>query len=69
MCEPARVWVCPDGKKSLFLVPPAQEGCNEQEQRVSAPLPPWVWPQLPGELPHCACSLLSASSKRRLENC
>ena len=28
MCEPARVWVCLGGKKSLFLVPPAQEGCT-----------------------------------------
>lgn len=32
MCEPAPVWVCPDGKKSLFLVPPLL-------RRVSAPAP------------------------------
>lgn len=54
-----------DGKKSLFLCL-LSEGCNDRREGPGLPSPKM---QLPRELPHCACSLLSASSERRLENC
>lgn len=68
MCEPAWVWVCPGGKKSLFLVPPAQEGGTRLGAEGLSPAPSlgvaavaWGVAALSPQPP--------ASSERRLEKC